>query len=195
MIRRIEATENVYKPAEDSFLIADQIPYCTSKRTLDMGTGCGLLALISADTAQEVIGTDINPSAVRCAKKNAELNGLDHKIDVLAGNLFDPIETEKRFDLVTFNPPYLPNSGTSTDGDYLQYAWNGGKDGRLVTDRFLDQVPRFLQKGGNLLLVQSSLSGIQPTINKLHRNNFKVETVASKHIHFEDIVVLRCQRG
>ncbi len=192
---RVETTENVYRPAEDSFLIADQIPYYTSKRTLDIGTGCGLLALISADTAQEVIATDINPFAVKCAKKNAELNGLDHKISVLAGNLFDPIKTGKRFDLVTFNPPYLPDFDTSTDRDYLQSAWNGGRDGRLVTNRFLDQAPRFLQRDGNLLLVQSSLGGIQPIINKLHRNNFKVEIIASKHIHFEDIVVLRCRRG
>jgi len=196
MTRRIiKVAENVYKPAEDSFLIADQIPYYTSKKTLDIGTGCGILALISAESAEEVVATDINPFAVSCAKKNAELNGLNHKIDVLEGDLFGPIGTEERFNLITFNPPYLPIPHTSTERGYLCSAWNGGSDGRLVTDRFLDQIPRFLKRDGNVLLVQSSHSGIQPTINKLHRSNLKVEIVASKHVHFESIVILRCRRG
>lgn len=195
MGRRFKVAENVYRPAEDSFLIADQIPYYTSKKTLDMGTGCGILALISAESSQEVVATDINPFAVNCTKKNAELNGLNHKIDVLAGDLFDPIGKKEKFDLITFNPPYLPIPNTSTEGDYLCSAWDGGSDGRLVTDRFLDQIPRFLKKDGTVLLVQSSHSGIQSTVNKIYRSNLKAEIVASKHMHFEDIVVLRCQRG
>jgi len=195
MRMKIQVTENVYRPAEDSFLIADQIPYYRSRRTLDLGTGCGILALVSAENAKEVVASDINPYAADCAKKNAETNGLDHKINILVGDLFDHIKTGERFDLITFNPPYLPEPKHQAQRDHLNASWNGGNDGRQVTDRFLNQFPRFLRKEGNLLLVQSSLGGIRSTISKLHRKKFTVKPVASKHILFEDIVVLSCQKS
>jgi len=194
MRMRIQVTENVYRPAEDSFLIADQIPYYRSWRTLDLGTGSGILALVSAENAQEVVASDINPHAADCSKKNAELNGLDHKVDILVGDLFDPIRAEKRFDLITFNPPYLPEPKHGAQRDHLDSSWNGGSNGRQVIDRFLSQFPRFLNRDGTALLVQSSLSGIQSTISKLRRERFSVKIVASKHIQFEDIVVLSCQK-
>jgi len=193
MRMEIQVTQNVYRPAEDSFLIADQIPYYESKRTLDLGTGCGILALISAENTQEVVASDINPFAAYCLRKNAELNSLDHKIDILVGDLFDPIRAEERFDLITFNPPYLPEPKYKAQEDYLCASWDGGNDGRQVTDRFLDQFPKFLKRDGTLLLVQSSISGIQPTIRKLRRKRFNAKVIASKHIQFEDIVVLSCE--
>jgi release factor glutamine methyltransferase len=190
---KIQVTENVYRPAEDSFLIADQIPYYRSKRTLDIGTGSGILALVSAETAQEVVASDINPFAADCLKKNARLNGLDYKIDILVGDLFDPIRTGERFDLITFNPPYLPEDGYQAQRDYLDFSWSGGSNGRQVTDRFLEEFPRYLKRDGSILLVQSSLSGIRTTISKLRRKGFIAKVVASKHIHFEDIAVISCQ--
>ncbi len=195
MIRKSHVTRNVYEPAEDSFLIADQIPYYRSKRTLDLGTGCGILALVSAEKAQEVVVKDINPFASSCAKMNSELNGLDFKIEVLVGDLFDPIRTKRRFDLIVFNPPYLPELNIPLEDYYLNSAWSGGSDGRRVTDRFLEEFPRYLERNGNVLLVQSSLSGIQSTISKLLMKKFQVEIVASKHLQFEEVVVLCCHSG
>lgn len=195
MTKKYYVTRNVYEPAEDSFLIADQIPYYKSKITLDLGSGCGILALISTERAQEVVATDINPFASICTKTNAKLNGLDYKIQVLVGDLFDPIRTKRRFDLIVFNPPYLPESDIPVKDYHLNSAWSGGSDGRRVTDRFLEEFPGYLQRNGNVLLVQSSLSGIQSTINKLLRNRFQVDIVASKHLQFEEVVVLCCHNG
>jgi release factor glutamine methyltransferase len=159
-----------------------------------LGTGCGILALVSAENAHEVIATDINPFASSCTKTNAKLNGLDYKIEVLVGDLFDPIRPKRRFDLIVFNPPYLPELDIPLEDDYLKSALSGGSDGRLVTDRFLEEFPRYIKRNGNVLLVQSSLSGIQPTINKLLKKRIQAEIVASKHLQFEEIVVLCCHR-
>ena len=191
----IYVAENVYKPAEDTFLIADQIPYYKSRRTLDLGTGCGILALLAAETAEEVVATDLNPHAADCAMQNARLHGLDHKMNVVVGDLFDPIRTETRFDLIIFNPPYLPVSNTLHQNDYLSLAWNGGMNGSSVTTRFLAHSSRYLEKNGNILLVQSSLSGIEPTISKMHRKGFQVDTVARRSTQFEEIAILSCHRA
>jgi len=190
----IQVSENVYKPAEDSFLIADQIQDKRVKRALDLGTGCGILALICAEEAEEVVATDLNPYAVDCTKKNAQRNGLEHKIDFLIGDLFSPLTEGEVFDLIIFNPPYLPAIDSSSSDDYMSLSWYGGKNGRLVIERFLHQFPNFLKREGELLLVQSSLSGIEATLEKLHANGFKVEIVATKHFQFEEIAVIQCQR-
>ena len=73
---------------------------------LDMGTGSGICAVIAARHARRVVAVDINPAAVRCAKVNALLNHVEHKIDVRYGDLFAPVAGE-RFDVILFNPPFL----------------------------------------------------------------------------------------
>ena len=65
--------ENVYEPAEDSFLFAENLDVKEGERVLDVGTGCGILGIIAAKKAGEVVAVDVNPYAVRCAKENARL--------------------------------------------------------------------------------------------------------------------------
>jgi len=66
-------------------------------------------AVGSRNWSQHAFGmaVDINPVAVRCARANAVLNGLDDRIHVLEGDLFDPLPGNARFDLVAFNPPFF----------------------------------------------------------------------------------------
>jgi len=46
--------ENVYLPAEDSFLLAEKLDVKKDERVLDMGTGCGLLSILSAKTSKNI---------------------------------------------------------------------------------------------------------------------------------------------
>jgi len=65
--------ENVYEPAEDTFLLAENLKVEPEDFVLDMGTGCGILAVLAAKKARKVVAVDINPYAIECAKKNAVL--------------------------------------------------------------------------------------------------------------------------
>ncbi len=80
-------------------------------RALDFGTGCGIVALLMARSATEVVATDISPRAVEFARFNTLLNQVDN-VDVRLGNLFEPIAGE-RFDHIVSNPPFVisPNDG------------------------------------------------------------------------------------
>jgi len=51
-------------------------------RVLDMGTGCGVNAILAAATAREVVAVDINPHALDAAVRNAEGNGVADRIRV-----------------------------------------------------------------------------------------------------------------
>ena len=85
---------------------------------LDLGTGSGVSAIFAARLAGRVVATDINPAAVRCARINALLNGVEDRVEVREGDLFAPVAGE-RFDVIIFNPPYY----RGTPRDALDHAW------------------------------------------------------------------------
>jgi release factor glutamine methyltransferase len=186
-------TENVYEPAEDSFLFAENLPVATGDRVVDMGTGCGILGVIAATKADEVVAVDINPYAVRCAKENAELNHVAEKMSFVQGDLFSSITAGERFDLVLFNAPYLPSDDEDEDS-WLARSWTGGVSGRNVIDRFISGAPKHLEPNGEILLVQSTLSDVEETLSRFAGSRLRAEVVASQILPlFEQIVLIRAK--
>jgi len=181
---------HVYEPAEDSFLLLENLDLNPQDIVLDMGTGCGIIGIIAAEKVKSVVAVDINPYAVRCAKKNAKINGMASKIDIRLGNLFEPIEKNERFSAILFNAPYLPVRDSKPDG-WIEKAWNGGKNGRQVIDRFINEAPSFLTKNGRIFLVQSSLSNIEETLQQFHEKRFRATILSERNFMFERIVVIR----
>lgn len=77
---------------------------------LDLGTGCGIQALLLASFAERVVATDVNPRALEFVAFNALLNGIEN-IETRQGTFFGPVEDE-RFDLVVSNPPFVISPDT-----------------------------------------------------------------------------------
>ncbi|RMF89747.1 MAG: methyltransferase domain-containing protein [Methanobacteriota archaeon] len=183
----IRMLPGVYEPAEDTFLLAKEIDARPGERVLDMGTGSGLLGLIAARKGASVLAVDINPQAVECAQRNARLNGLED-FHARRSDLFSGVEG--RFDLIIFNPPYLPTEeGEPRDLEAL--AWDGGSSGREVIDRFLRDVRGYLLPGGRVLMLGSSLSGHEKTAGVLRNQGFCVSPLSSLRLDFEELVVIR----
>lgn len=183
---------NVYEPAEDTILAADNLIVNEHDRVLDMGTGCGILAVLAAKRAKQVIAVDVSPHAVRCAKKNAVTNKLADKIDIRRGDLFQPIHKDEKFSLIVFNAPYLPSTSREARS-WLGKAWAGGSTGRQVIDRFIIDAPRYLEKGGRILLVQSSLADVDDTLRRFSALGFEAHVAASKKVAFETIVLIEAK--
>jgi len=185
-------SENVYEPAEDTFLLAEYLVVNVKENdfVLDVGTGCGILAVLAAKKAKKVVATDINPFAIRCAKRNIRLNNVDDKVEIREGNLFQPILENEKFTLILFNAPYLP-SETWEQNEWLNQAWAGGLNGRRIIDAFIEQAPKHLTGDGKILLVQSSLSNIDKTIQSFRQKGLEAKVVAEKKMFFESIVLIQ----
>jgi len=183
----------VYEPAEDTFLLADNLEFRSGERVLELGTGCGLLSILAAKAGARVVATDINPVALECARENAVEHGVAGSIDFRLGDLFDPVRGES-FDLLVFNPPYLPSEGEERSSDPVELAWDGGKDGRRVLDRFLREFPHHLKPEGRAFFVQSSLSNVFQTKQMLETNNFKFKALEKK-LFFERLYLFICFRS
>ena len=184
--------KDVYEPAEDTFLIADRLAPIVKKgdTLLDIGTGCGILAIIAARKAKKVVATDVNPHAVKCAKLNAKINGVSQKVEVRQGDLFQPIQKTEKFDVIIFNAPYLPSSPLE-QRTWIAQAWAGGPTGRKLIERFIIEAPHYLKRNGKILLVQSSLANIGMTLEKFREANLKAQVIAEKKVAFETIVVIQ----
>jgi release factor glutamine methyltransferase len=185
--------ENVYEPAEDSFLFAENLDVKEDEWVLDMGTGCGILGILAAKKASAVVVVDVNPYAVRCAKENAELNNVRSKTAFVQGDLFTPLSEKAKFDVIFFNAPYLPTENAESDS-WLERAWKGGTTGRQVIDRFISEAPQHLEQTGRIFIMQSTLANIDETILRLNDRGLSTSIVAEQATpFFETITFLKAK--
>jgi release factor glutamine methyltransferase len=149
---------------------------------LDMGTGSGVCAVFAARHARRVVAVDINPAAVRCAAINAQINQLDHRLEVRQGDLFEPVAGE-RFDLVLFNPPFLQG----VPRDHRDRAWRSTD----VAERFAAELPDHLEEAGAALVVLSTFGGSQCFVDAFHRHGLEVSVLVERCFINERVTILR----
>lgn len=189
---RIETHPDVYEPAEDTWLLARSIPVRPGTRVLEVGTGSGAVAIHCARRGADVVATDLSPAALRLASKNARRNGV--RIQFLQADLLQGLRASA-FDVVAFNPPYLPTeSGERVPGP-LNLAFDGGISGRDTLQRFL----RGLRIGARtvVLAAVSSLQDRAAVENLFEASGLDAEAVADERFPFEAVTIfsLRATRG
>jgi release factor glutamine methyltransferase len=182
MNREIEL-EEVYQPAEDTFLLlkAALDEARPDDRAIEIGCGRALISREVASKVRCILATDINPYAVMLAK--------EYGLVAVRADLFRGIDAE--FDLVIFNPPYLPTSEGERIEGWLNYALDGGSTGRDIIFRFLKDLKNHLSQRGRALLLVSSVTGLDEVKEMARSEGFKATEVASDRYFFEQLCIIK----
>lgn len=153
---RFKVTPDVLIPRPETELLVDEVlNYCTlypdtCNLILDLGTGCGNIAISIAKNAPDVkiIATDISRKALKVARQNAKLHGVAG-IDFIESDLLSKIKTEP--DIIVTNLPYIPSERISyLDSSVKDFepliALDGGPDGFDLYRKLFQQICRLKWK-------------------------------------------------
>ena len=149
---------------------------------LDIGTGSGVCALCAARHARRVMAVDINAAAVRCARVNVLMNQLEHKIDVLHGDLFAPV-ADQLFDLILFNPPFL-RGVPRNDRDR---AWRSSD----VAERFAQGLSAHLTPSGSALVLLSTFGDAEAFLREFRVRGYEIAVHAERQFLAETVAIFR----
>ena len=175
----------IYEPAEDSHLLEESLKeYLKNKdkkiKIIDMGTGSGIQAKTCKELGFEsILAVDINKVAVKELKKQ--------KINSIHSNLFLNIDKKEKFDLIIFNPPYLPEDKLEPNDSKPNTT--AGKYGYELIIKFLKQAKNYLNKNGNILLLFSSLSKPNIIKRKAKELGYKLKLLKGQKIFFEELYI------
>lgn len=172
----------MYAPMEDSFFLSEILTnYLGLKKmrefvALDIGSGSGIQAetLSKFSDKKNILCADIDEEALKEARKK----GFKARKSDLFSNI------NKKFDIITFNPPYLPVDKYDKGEDTA-----GGKKGDETILEFLKQAKKHLNKHGKIFLLVSNLTPLKRIEIELKKQKLKIEKKFMKKIFFEELYV------
>lgn len=145
---------DVYPVERDSLfmleIVENEITH--NSKLIDMGCGTGLATLIASSAGMNVVSVDREPRSLMLLRRNLEINGLDSAL--FLSNLFEgvPRSYQGWADIITFNPPYLPDIDGKI-GRRGNLPLIGGEKGWETASKFLNECVRFLSPEGKVILL------------------------------------------
>ena len=173
----------MYQPLEDSYLLEKTLKkYLKNKskkiQILDMGSGSGIQALVCKKLGfKNIMVSDINPESI--------IHLINIGLDAKKSNLFSNIK--EKFDLIVFNPPYLPDDKREPKDSKLNTT--AGKKGYELIIKFLKQAKSHLNSHASIILLFSSLSQPKIILNEARKLNYNYNQLNNQKLFFEELYV------
>lgn len=206
----------IYQPAEDSYLLSEilkkHLPILLKKNQnltfLEIGAGSGIqlqTALDSGVKKENIFACDIDSKSVKhckslgfkCIRSNLFENIKEFQLPVEAkkevgnqckkGGLSEGKHRCPRFDLIAFNPPYLPEDKLEPKNSKI--STTGGKQGSEIINKFLNRAKNYLTKQGKIFMLVSSLT------KSINFKDAKIKILGTKKLFFEELYVLQIKYG
>ena len=135
-------------------------PWCKTQpiQILDLCTGGGCIGIACAYAFQDaqIVLTDISADAIAVATMNIAGHDVGDRVTAVVSDLFAGLDSEKRFDLIVSNPPYVDLDDLASMPEEYQYepalALASGNDGLDFTRRLLREAEHYLTQNGVLVV-------------------------------------------
>ena len=174
-------SDATYFPAEDTCLLLDALEEGEGS-FIDVGTGTGIVGVRAAMLGYHVVSTDISVECLRAASLNAGLNGV--AVQTVQCSLLAALTGEH--DVIAFNPPYLPHGGLP------DRQLTGGEKGHELALMLLSQAEGMLGDDGKVMLVLSSLGGMDELEDR-GRSVWSIRKLGERKLAFETIAVVEAR--
>lgn len=171
----------VYSPGEDTFLLIEVLAGYQGERSLEIGFGSGAVLASLMGRFSTVVGTDL----ISLEKARGVDSGGAAIILADRASCF----RDGTFDLVCFNPPYLPSEGVE------DRAVDGGLGGIEVPAAFLKEALRVLRADGRVLILLSDLGSVREFVLSAENQGLRVVEKARRRLFYETLVVFEVSRG
>ncbi|MFA5995027.1 MAG: methyltransferase [Patescibacteria group bacterium] len=172
---------NVFWPYEDSMLLVQKFVINPGERVLDIGTGCGVIAIMAANQgAKQVVAVDINPAAIQATNQNARKHGVANIIDARCSNLFAQLHNNEIFDVITVNLPYRNKTAKDdVEASFWDSEFNSYKN-------FFSNVHKYLNKHGRIYLAQANYGDIDAMKQLAKAAGLDVKLIGKKAMAKDD---------
>jgi len=148
-------------PRQDTEILVEKCIELVNKlnkvRVLDMCTGSGCIAVSIAHYCPDirVVACDVSQDALGIAKINSERNGVQSRLELRWGDLFEEMSCEQQFDIIVSNPPYIETETMlelqkEVRNHEPHLALDGGHDGLYFYRKITAMAPSYLAPGGYL---------------------------------------------
>lgn len=177
--------DSIYQPAEDSYLLdktlRKEIPKLLKENPnlefLEIGAGSGIILETAKQLGikpKNIFATDINQEAV----SHCQSQGFN----CIFSDLFE--EVEGKYNIIVFNPPYLPEDSEGLEPEESQLATTGGASGSELINKFLEQAQEYLEEdNGRIFVLTSSLT------KGIDWKNYKKKLIGKENLFMEDLFV------
>lgn len=174
-----------------SGFLADNLIIKRGETVLEMFSGSGALSFITARKARKVVGIDISPYAVTCARINAEKLGLGNKVSFRKGNLWHIVEENETWDVIFGNPPLLPLKAHT-----LLESTVADSPSMDLMRQFIEGVPGHLKTKGRMYMTFSNASNSFDFINGIADSiNLIVKIKAQLNVLYEIYSILEFRQN
>lgn len=176
---------NVYQPAEDTLLLLDALERLNGRifrRTLEIGSGRGLVTEALSKISLEVYTIDISIKAVHHTWRRLKSRGYGNISHAIQGDMLSMIRSDNLFDLIVSNPPYLPSEGL---GDK---TIEGGLD--FIKRLINESVNRIAGKGILMLVVSTYTGDIEELLHYIAEKGLTPNIKLSRKLFFEELVLI-----
>ncbi len=182
---KIKTCKNVFPPRSNFSRSSEKLHVIFNDLkgllVLDVGTGTGVQAIQAVlRGAQKVIGLDINPSAVSCAKENVILNNLGSKVTILKSDLFVALKVGEKFDVMIAN---LPVSDFPIVGIVESSLYDPGFK---LHKRFFGKVGNYLTENGVIIMTHVNFKG-EKDFDEFENMLGEYGYIVDKYIEIEDL--------
>lgn len=177
----------IYEPSDDTELLLKAICKYSSKTVLEIGIGSGIILQKLAHNNIFVVGLDISSESVFYVSSHIKKLKLEKNVDVVLGS-GPSMFASHNFDLVVFNPPYLPHD------NYTDTTTDGGPTGLELTHKWLELSLDLIKPSGKIVFLQSSLTPLNDYINIL-RKSIIVNIIMKKKLFFEELFIIEVMPG